>query len=315
MKRLLAALVLVAASVAGVVGGGGGGASADSPYQTAYWSRIQIDIPGLGPILPVSVPPVTNGGLFVSTGPRAPLGFGALRYYLEGPTGGTLTLTVDTGSAVAAEVLACRITTDWASGDNQSFVDAPGYDCTDAIVGTPDTTGMTVTWELTPAYFRPTVFGLDVAIVPGGTAPVQLLFAAPGPDSFVHPPVTPAATPGIDTPPETLPPLDLLPGLTPIPLPGPVGGIDLPPSVTPTPGPGAPITGAPTPTTPTRPAIAVEAPDDGAERLLAGFGLALLLAGLAWATGFPSRLPWHRMHAPRGIGRFARPREGAPPRL
>jgi hypothetical protein len=307
MKRARA--FAVAVLVAGTLVSAPAPTRADSPYQTAFWSRFQLDIPGLGGILPVSIPPVPNGGLFISGGVVGTLGFGALRYYLEGPVPGTLTLHVETGTAIGATINACGVTADWANGDNQVFKDAPTYDCTDAIAGQADTTGMNVTWELTEAYYRPEVFGSDIALVPGGTTPVQVIFAPAGPDSFVHPPVALSPEEPLEaSAPEAEPlaDIDLLPGLIDLPVAPP---LDLPPA--PAPGPSVVAPAVPTSSPAPRPVAAIGVDeDDSAERIIALAALLALIATFWWLAGGPGRA------APaRGIGRFSRPRAGSPPRL
>ena len=317
-------------------------AGADTPYQFAWWNRVQVVAPGLGGVVPAP-PTVPQGGLYVSGSSTSVTSISALRYAVEGAVDGVLKLSVASGSAAGAVIDACAITGAWAQGENQAFETAPTYDCAVKATGAVDAAGTTITWNIPAGLYRSELAVVDIVLVPGGPAPTQVAFAPADDSSFTHPPVE-AAT---DAPPAESGALAPEGALGPAAEGSPSGSLSLEPATAPLREVGTPVeTGAPDaptgsrtgggaaafPLTPSQVASALTDDDSRPERIGA-FVVLMLLAGALWLLG------GRQVRAPRllggpataaaltdaaggaaavrvgGIGRFARPRTAAPKRL
>ena len=155
--------------------------AAAAPVQATGSWRIARQSTPVGEI--PSTPLTDDGTLPVQNGPAGVLAFSALRYSLDGATGGTLTLSfAGQAPAVVPSVLACRVSGQWSPGDDQSWDKAPAYDCAQHVASSGD--GVSLTWELGPALTSGD--SLDIALVPdpADPTPFAVSFEAPTPGSF-----------------------------------------------------------------------------------------------------------------------------------
>jgi hypothetical protein len=333
--RVAAAALALGAGILAVLPSSAG---ADTPYQAAWWSRLQVTVPA-AQLAAVPPPPnVPDGGLYVAGSSSSPAALAALRYALDGPVGGTLTLKVANGSATGAVIDACAVTGSWSAGGNQDFATAPTYDCAQKATGVVDATGSSITWEIPAALFRPDAYAIDIALLPGGGAASQVAFAAPDDTSFTHPPVEAAAADGPLAEPSTEPALSttdagVAGSVAPLDTARP--SFDLGAPAPPAEGGGTPAAAAPAPAAapsglPATPASVLRPGDSRSERVGAVAGMLLLAGALWWLGGRPARAPRliggaaagggsaAVLDAPvdvRGIGRFARLRTGRANRL
>lgn len=316
-------------------------AGADAPTETGWWSKLNPGLP-----LPVPVPTVPEGGLYVANDPSGPTAVSALRYAAADGTPGTLTLQFASAPTGTPAIAACRVTSAWAATVNGPMSQAPSYDCAEAVTGTIGADGVTVTWNL-PASFA-TLGSIDIALVPApGAGPFQAPFARPSPASFVPgaAPVPEAESPSPATqdvgeassgelPLESAPSFEL---------PTSSGSLDLPPP--PSPPPPSTAVGSPAArggqlALSPLPQIAAPAGTSRSDQAL-GFSLLAAIAATLWVlAGRPSREPrpiggarpagvpaasartarGRRVGSDQrvrigGIGRFARPRTTLPHRL
>jgi hypothetical protein len=320
-------LVLVAALLVGTLAFGVRPAAAAGLSGAGWWWKAQTGAATLP--APPTVPP---GGLMVAADPSGPTAIAALQFDLE-PNEGVpvLTLALASGGNVnadAAIIVACPSTTAWTSSYVGTWDSRPDAECARAVTGTRSADGSAYTFALSPFLAAGKV---NVVLQPGAGPVFQLTFNAPSDAALKTSPVAPASTPSsapeLSAEPETFdaPAIDF-------------GGTPLEFS------PSAPAfvpdeqaldvaTGAPA-----RPIAGNRTGVVAASKPPRGSALALLLllavGGAAWAfSNMPT--PAVRALGPMthsdtaedtgraaagpaavgGLGRFARPRHGPPPRL
>jgi hypothetical protein len=139
-----------------------------------------------GPLaVPVPVPVVPDGGLFVQQGATGPLAYGAVRYRVADGASSALTLTAAPGSvALTASMQACRTTAPWqaTSGGPGGWDQRPsfGNPCAPGLVSSD---GAAVAFNLNASFVSGGT--LDVAIVPLAAAtPFAVAFNRPADDSL-----------------------------------------------------------------------------------------------------------------------------------
>ncbi len=319
---MAAALGLVLSGAAGLtvaveVGVGVGVAGAEEPAAIGWWTSAQISGVPVG-----AASFVPEGGLQVASGSQGPVSIAALRIAAPEGTTVALTLHLEVGStAETATVVACPITAAWDPVRAGALTDAPEWDCAAAqATATVDADTALLSLTLPPAFERDGI--VDVMLLPiQDSAPFNVTTAAPGPDAVAigdgptPPPATPApdpsATPDGSTDAFVAPSFDG--GFTPPPL-GPDGTVALPEVAAPTSELPAGL--------PTRPASRpsaelVGAADEHRGRVV---GVAMLLSAAlaALAIRFAStHTSGAALAGPptRGVGRFARPRDDAPPAI
>lgn len=329
--RLSAAAVLAVAVVVAKLTIPPAGATAATPV-IGWWSQAPGDALTAGP-----APAVPAGGLYVANGPTAAAAISALRVDGAGAGEGTVRVTLalaPDATASTTSIAACPTTRSWTPANGGSLDQAPTFDCTlGAALGTVDTNASTVTWILPPSFAHDGA--VDVALVPAaGAAPFNAPFQAPADGAVdVAAPETPPASPdespaATDQPTATpsaggaaavgTPPLGDVPSFAPAPA---------DPSVAPAASsPSAPASRASAPRRAARP-IAVTgtgAADRRGPRILA-VALLLALAAGCYRLSVMQPRPLRaivtlrsatRTETPktrsRGIGRYARPRDGRP---
>jgi hypothetical protein len=325
MRR--AAGALGAAVMLGTVLGLATVAGADTPYQTAWWNQLQAAVPGVSAVTVPAPPTVPADGLYVAGQASQPTAFSGLRYGLDGSAEATLTLKVAPGStATGAQIDACPIVGNWGAGANQAMSVAPQVDCERLrVAGQTAADGSAITWALPAAFYDAAKYGDDIALVPGGSAPVQVAFQAPDDAAFASRAAADAGT--------TEPATDLSPAG------GDAFSIDAgfdSGALLPTPDiPSSSSAAAPAPrrtaprvALPVSPVTPIVAGDARRERIMAVALLAALAGVLWWLAGLRERAPKLlgglsvaevAVDVPTGrvggIGRFARPREAPPTRL
>ena len=174
-----------------------GAASASAPAAVGGW-RIERQTTPLGAV-PTS-PLTDDGTLAVRNGPAGVLAYFAVRYARDS---GALSLNLagEPPPTIPA-VDACRATSTWTAGADQTWDTRPTYDCSHHVAAT--VSGGQLSWQLDAGFANGGV--LDVAIVPdpADTTPYALSFAPPTAASFqpddsetigVLPPPPPAAGP------------------------------------------------------------------------------------------------------------------------
>jgi hypothetical protein len=277
------------------------------------------------PAPPVAVPPpasVPEGGLYVANDTFGPVAIAAVRFPVGEVGAAILTLQFADGAGGAAlPIVACPLLEGFQAVTNGAWRDRPAHDCARASVsGTLGSDG-SMAFQLSERFSTPGQQTLDVVILPalGDGSPFSAPFQA----------VDAGA-------------LDVLGGAAPRP---PVGSPSSPPVAGRSPSPaGAPVPGrapsaAPRPgsvaTTPTTAPAGAAAPGGGgADADVPGFEpvadlfddrpwarwvatamLGVLAIGMAAAsTGWVPALAGAGL-ADKGVGRFARRREGPPPAL
>jgi len=174
-----------------------GAASASAPTAVGGW-RIERQTTPAG-ALPTS-PLTDDGTLAVRNGPAGVLAFAAVRY--EG-TGGALLLNLAGQPPPTVPAIdACRVTSSWTAGADQTWDSRPTYDCGHHVVAT--VSGAQLSWQLDAGFVNGGT--LDVALVPdpADSTPYAVSFALPTaasfqPDddatTFVPPPPPPAPAP------------------------------------------------------------------------------------------------------------------------
>ena len=291
-------------------------AHGQAPDDVAWWFAAKSHAL---PVAPPAPPNVPAGGLYVQQDPDGPAAIGALRANVDGATGVTLTLQAAQGSTttLGAPVQACATTSPW-----QPELPAPGYwedrpEATKTCVpGTVSTDGAYVAFHFGSAFVSSGV--LDVVLLPAeGATPFAIAFDPPAPDSMAveTAPATGGST-AYEPPPEESPsPATDALASPPFTVAGPTSQVS--PSTTAVPAANAPVAAAPT-------LVHVVGGDaDRGERVLACTGASLLIVGW-WLLSTRRTRPPRRVGALAGgavaplaatrtvgIGRFARPRDGA----
>jgi hypothetical protein len=189
-----------ALTAAGWLGAASAPASATaSDIASGWWWRANpggtVPTPPQAPVLvplptappaPPTPPTVAEGNLLVAATPDGATAIAAVR----AKDGGDLTLTVADGTgAQAAKLQACPIEGLWTPAAGGRWDDKPNFNCGGmTAIGLASADGATWTFPVGSLSTDGTV---DVAIVPvaadpatGATAPFQITFKAPGPDSF-----------------------------------------------------------------------------------------------------------------------------------
>ncbi|HVL80094.1 MAG TPA: hypothetical protein VM840_00700 [Actinomycetota bacterium] len=319
MRRLVGATSAVVVSLAVVLAPPAG---ADPPEAYGWWSRARPALPG-GVTVPA--PTVPEGGLYVAGEPTAPAGVSALRLTL--PTGahvGEVTLALASAQGEPA-VQACVATVIWTPEQGGDLQFAPASNCSEGLAFAAVSDGklripagglvregmLNIVLEPVPgsvfqASFDPPT-GDTIEVVHGGSGPGEEDgFEGFDPGALFALPVTSASAP-----------FDL-----------PLGATLPPPALdrAPASGPSRAVPGVVRPS--------VSPPLEGSRaRLLAAALLLNLVFAYLWtltqATHSPRALgPMARYGSGaslaaagagsvelRGVGRFARPRLGPPPRL
>lgn len=315
---LIACTIAVTASVA----------QAAPPEKVGWWHQLNG-----GPVaLPVPLPTVPEGGIFVQQGATTdPVAFGALTYRVTDGSSSSLTLTAAPGSvALAASMQACKTNRAWAATTGPGpWAERPSFSnpCAPGIAAAD---GSAVAFNLNASFVANGV--LDVAIVPLSAAtPFAVAFEPPAADALASVGGRPTTSPPLPPPPA--PAAGSGAGVSSAPAARPTGG----PSGFTAPTPAAPPAPAPAATTDVRSAVADNLlnvagfgdPDRG-ERALALGGASLIVVG--WWLLSTRMVPMPRLLVgmggatpetvtpPRektrvgGVGRFAKPR-GADPNL
>lgn len=154
-----------------------GAASASAPTAVGGW-RIERQTTPAGAV-PTS-PLTDDGTLDVRNGPAGVLAFTALRF--DGG-GGTLNLELaGQPPPTIPTVDACRVTSAWQPGADQTWDTRPTYDCTHHAVAR--VSGTQLSWDLDAAFV--TGGALDVALVPdpADPTPYAVSFVQPTSASF-----------------------------------------------------------------------------------------------------------------------------------
>jgi hypothetical protein len=323
-----------------------GAADAQGPDQVGWWSEVQ-QAP-----TPLPVNTATGNNLMVGNDPTGPNAIAAVRFTVRTSVDGasvdpstvpaTLTLHVVANSAVGnPAVVACPVLINWQPASGGSWSSRPNYTCSPSVTARFSASGDTATFNLTPALQRDAgLYDLALTPAPGNTDPWSVQFQSPGADALAlgagSSPATDAAPAASDAGTSTeplsdtsaVPAPDLSAG------PGLIANPALP--IAPAPAATPATTARPTTSTPGffRPRLA-KVSAKRAQRALAFGVLLAIAAALWWFGGQPARSP--RLLGSLGegrdddageggaaspvylvsggIGRFARPRTGPPPRL
>lgn len=283
--------------------------------RRGWWWRPQTGV------IDVPPPPGTpDGGLVVSRGPDGATAVAAVRYALragETPLQLRLDVADDLGGA-GATIVACPAGTSWRAADAGNWNNRPRPSCQRGQASGSAAADGTSWLFPVAALARDGV--LDVVLAPGeGSATFQLVFEAPtraslttrtsapqpSPSSTVRPTPTPSSEP-----PVVVDPGDPDPALPPV---LPPVGVTSPAVAAPSAVPSAAPSPAATSAAPAN--VAARDTDDGsADRAVAAVLAILVLAAGYLAVRHPA-LADGDPDQPRGLGRFARPRTGAPPPL
>jgi hypothetical protein len=315
------------------------GADGLPPLRQGWWSKWQQPTATLT-TLPVTVPPPPGsepGGLTIARDATDVQAVAALEFRVD--VGADATMYLDTAAGhqpplpPAAQVLMCMATKAWSAEMNGRWVNAPTWGQCEVGVRNQAQNGYVFT--LSP-WMQKEDGAYDVVIVPGGNQPFVLNFEQTSDATLVpgEPPPPSTTTTTTEAPPETTttttttvePVIEETDPVVYTDIPGTGGGGTAMPVVT---------TAVPkkTPTSlvafeprlPRPPGI----PDTRAERIMAVSLLFFMALALWWLGGSPERMPrligalaGDRRAVPlppepaRGVGRFARSRDGGrPPRL
>lgn len=204
LRRRAGVVSMALGAVALVLGLTVSPAHATTPQKVGWWFQ-----PLTGPLaLPVPVPVVPSGGLFVQQGATTePVAFGAVQYRVLDGSSNALTLTAASGSvALSASMQACKTSADWeATPDGPGSWDKhPSYGnpCAPGLVASD---GSAVAFNLNASFVSAGV--LDVAIVPLSSAtPFAVAFNPPADDALTSSGGKPSLSPPLPTPVPTVPP-------------------------------------------------------------------------------------------------------------
>lgn len=328
MRRRLRLPAVVIVMVGAVLALSPTTAGAADLQAAGWWSRTSSPLP-LNPTAPTA----GEGQLVVQGEPGGANAIAALRWNLaDGESSPVLTITSADGSVVPPDalILACRAGTPWTEASGAPLEEAPKVDCGTSVNGIVADDG-TITFSLGALVTDST---LDIVLTPGTTpddsgSTFSLVFDRPGPDAL-------ATTQGgaDDTSFDSggsfgAPPMD--PGSGSFSVPS--SGTDAGSSFT---APSTDAAPAAAPALPEENQVAIDATQGGpAAAQQAGaagdrdqvrtLGIGVLLLGGALAVwSFLSGSPTTAGTAPAapaagavpgGLGRFVRPRTGAPPSL
>jgi hypothetical protein len=319
--RIARVVVAVAVIGAGALAWAGGAGAAEYPDQIGWWWQPQAGLPaGLGVPPPPTVP---SDGMYIAQGPTDVVAISALRYSIANFANGLLTLRASpNNSASGAAIEACMAKSAWSPGPNQVWGTRPSVDCSEHPLGAVASDGSTVTWRIPAGYQLDGFDFVDIVLVPvASAAPFQVAFDVPGGEAFLaetnEPEPEPESAPAYDY--GTSTDTGTVPGFVPDLVPFPTG--ELFTSTSPT------IGRRTRPAAASEQALPVHARDvDRSDRIVAVTALFAMLGGWLWLGGRPARLPRllgsigggatiSRPASNSGIGRFARPRTGRPPKL
>ena len=315
----------------------GGAPEAPASSEAATASRAQQPPPTLPPApvpfptvpipedtdtpgAPAPVPPpatVPEGGMYIANDALGPVAIGAVRFAV-GQVGETrLTLQFAEGGASAGSIpiVACPLLEGFQAVANGGWRDRPAHDCARAqTLGTVNPDG-TIAFALSAAFQQAGQETLDVVILPEPTngTPFSLAIDTVSPDALTvlgaapERPL-PAAQPAFTPDPEA-PAASYNTSSAPAASAGTVRATPGVPATVP------PASGAPAPTTPPGESSAVQPvaelfDDRPWARWVATGILGALALGMAAASARRAPVEVHK-----GVGRFARHREGMPPAL
>jgi len=159
-----------------------------TPEKQGWWTATAAPAPALVPTggAAAGTPDVAKGQLYVSGSANNVVGVSALRYLLpHGAVAESLSLTTAPGTVTVpgTKVRACPLTgtRDFTAADGAPTSDAPAWDCSHAVPGELDPTGVAYRFAVAP-FTQDDV--LAIAIVPAGTAD-RVVLAAPDPTALV----------------------------------------------------------------------------------------------------------------------------------
>ena len=259
-------------------------ASASAPSAVGGW-RIERQGTPAG-ALPTS-PLTDDGTLAVRNGPAGVLAFAAFRY---DATGGTLALELAGQAPPTVPVIdACRVTSAWTGGADQSWDTRPTYDCSHHVAG--EVSGTQLSWELDAAFVNGGA--LDVALVPDptDTTPYAISLTPPTSASFVPADDSTVAAPA---PPDAAAPAGAAPPVA-------SGAVSTVPAISAGVATGAatPVVAAPTPALAPQFSAAPVAATRGPGSREAGAGALAAFAFILLVRSFVSG--GRRGHAPRSL--------------
>jgi hypothetical protein len=316
-------------------------AAAQGPDQVGWWSEVQ-QAPS-----PLPVNAITGDNLMVGNDPMGPNAIAAVRFTVPSNIDGaavdpstvpaTLTLHVVANSAVGTPaVAACIVVANWEPATGGSWGARPNYTCSPSAAGS--FSADTATFQLTPELQRGAgLYDMVLAPDPTKTDPFSVQFVPPGAEALALGAGSSPASAETSTAPAEAPASDA-PAVTDLPGPdlGTPGLLSTPPlPLSPAPAATPAATPRATGATPRlfAPRLA-KVSAKRAQRALALGMLGLIAAAVWWFGGKQARSPrllgslgeskagdlaaegGSPLYVPLGgIGRFARPRTGPPPRL
>ena len=196
VRRRVGVVALTIGTLALVLGLAVSPAQAAPPEKVAWWFQ-----PLAGPLaLPIPVPVVPEGGLFVQQGATGPLAYGAVRYRVAEGSSAALTLTAAPGStALATTLQACKTSTTWDAPQSGpgNWDERPSFanPCAPGLVASD---GTAVAFNLNASFVSSGA--LDVAIVPtAAAAPFAVAFEAPAADALQSSGGKPSVSPPLPT--------------------------------------------------------------------------------------------------------------------
>ena len=283
-----------------------------------------VPVPEDPPGAPAPVPPpatVPEGGVYIANDALGPLAIGALRFGVGqvGETRLTLQFAEGGASAGALPIVACPLLEGFQAVANGAWRDRPAHDCARAqALGTIGTDG-SMSFALSAAFQQAGQETLDVVLLPEPTngTPFSVAFDAVAGDALA---VTgaaperplPAAQPAF-APDPAAPAASFNPTSAPAAASGTVRQAPGVPATAP-PAPGAAVPDAAPGESPAVQAVADLFDDRPWARWVATAILGVLAVALA--AGSTGRFPGFTVAVgDKGVGRFARPREGPPPAL
>lgn len=171
---MISARLLVATTVTVVFASMAVPSAAEAPEATGWWSRTRI-----GPVAPVDTPStVPPGGLYVAGEPTGPVGVSALRLTVGDGVVTDVVLEVDSTQGTPA-VVACITPVVWTPEEGGPLSSAPPEDCeSGSAEGTADEGIVRI-----PAGALVREGMLNVVLLPSSGAVFQTAFKAPGPET------------------------------------------------------------------------------------------------------------------------------------
>lgn len=206
----IAAWALAVAPLLPTFGAGTSGATLDAQgwWSSAQALPVQGDPTGLGLTTVPTVPApatVPVDGLNVANDASGPTAIAAVRYRLDGQAGGTLTLTLASGSTLTGteKLTVCPVQGGFTPAQNGRWDSRPGYDpASCVVVGTPNEGSTAFTFDV-PATFASTFGDVSILVAPDptSTTPFSLAFDKPADDSFTVTTQVQSSTPAAASPP------------------------------------------------------------------------------------------------------------------